>query len=158
MPARAAARRPSIEGVHLRRALLLFVIVLGLAALAASLSRSPRHTGRQTTTRAPSPAPAGGGRLAPERRAARPLTVRFQAGRRPERRAIEAGVPASIVVEVPKPGQVVIEGLGLTATAEPLTPARFDVLADRRGERDVQFQPAGSREPRRIGVLDVRGR
>ena len=47
---------PSIRVVHLRRALLLFAIVLGLAALAASISR-PRDSANEQATPGPVPPP-----------------------------------------------------------------------------------------------------
>lgn len=140
--------------MHLRRALLLFAIVLGLAALAASISRAPRESTRK------SPPPAGLPRAsapqaAPGRGRLRTVTVRFDARRSARRRTIAVGESASVVVEVPQSGQVLLEGLGLSAPAEPLTPARFDVFADRPGEHDVVFWPVGTGERRRVGVLVV---
>ena len=140
--------------MHLRRALLLFAIVLGLAAVAASISRTPQQQARRA---APPATPAGEPRAAPEPGPRPPETVRFRGSGRPESRTIRVGRAASVVVSVRDPGQVVLEGLGLSAAAEPLTPARFDVLADRPGRHDVVLEPAGTTERRKLGVLVVRG-
>jgi hypothetical protein len=61
-----------------------------------------------------------------------------------------------VAVEVDRPGLVELEGLGLSAPAEPLTPARFDVLVARPGSFPVTFVPAGRGDPARVGTLVVR--
>ncbi len=136
--------------MELRRALLLFAIVLGLAAIATSVSR-PREK-RDPPPEAP-PAPA---MAAPRSGAAEPLEIRFERASRPRTRGLEAGRPATVIVAVDEPGQVEIEGLGLSAAAEPLTPARFDVLASDEGRHPVRFTPAAMSEGSVVGALDVR--
>jgi hypothetical protein len=89
--------------VHLRRALLLFAIVLGLAAVAASVSRTSDDSGGgdsqpavpSEAEEAPSPSvssgnatPAGGER-----------ELVFEADRDQTRR-LDAGQPAIVLVEV----------------------------------------------------------
>src|SRR5215212_854628 len=49
---------PSMRAVHIRRALLLFAIVLGMGALVASLSRPPAERSRTEPREEPSPGPA----------------------------------------------------------------------------------------------------
>jgi hypothetical protein len=139
--------------VHLRRALLLFAIVLGLAAVAASVSR-PRDvsespgTVQDTVTEADQPPTASPG--AP---AALELTL-FAADPEPQR--IRAGQAATLFVEVEEPGQVAIPDLGMAAVAEPLTPARFDVLTRQTGRHPIEFQPAGADDAQvRVGTLVV---
>jgi hypothetical protein len=135
--------------VHLRRALLLFAVVLGLAALAASLSRPARRSDRPApVTTSPLP------ELAPSPAARGPARLRFAEGGKRERQALREGRSAVVTVKVREPGQVELEGLGLTAAAEPLTPARFDVLASEPGRHDVRFSPS-SGESSVIGVLKV---
>ncbi len=56
---------------------------------------------------------------------------------------------------VDEPGQVSIPLLGLTAPAEPLTPARFDVLVTAAGAYPVVFTPAQGDEEREVGTLTV---
>ena len=123
--------------------------MLGLAALVASLSRPARKSDQPapvTTSPlpelSPSPAPEG------------PVRVRFSQGGQRESETLRAGRSAIVTVKVTRPGQVELEGLGLTVAAEPLTPARFDVLASETGRHDVRFLPA-SGEPSLIGVLRV---
>jgi hypothetical protein len=50
---------------------------------------------------------------------------------------------------------VALEGLGLVAAAEPLTPARFDVLGRRPGRHRVRFTAAGGDEAATVGTLAV---
>ena len=101
--------------MHLRRALLLFAVVLGVAALLASLTggarRSDEPSEPATTSLLPelNPAPATRG---PER-------LRFSEGGKRERRKLDPGRAAVVTVEVEQPGQVELVGLGLTAPAEP---------------------------------------
>ena len=135
--------------MHLRRALLLFAIVLGLAALVAAVSRpveGPRSRERSRDL------PAAEPRRAP----ARVTHIEFAAGKRRPRRRLAAGEHAIVTVEVERPGQVEIAGLGLSSAAEPRTPARFDVLADRPGSHDVVFTPAGSDARGLRGTLAIR--
>jgi hypothetical protein len=137
--------------VHLRRALLLFVIVLGLAAVLASVS-GPRDVsddpGEETVIDAEQPPTASPG--AP---AAVELTL-FAADPQPQR--IRAGQAATLFVEVEQPGQVAIPALGMGAAAEPLTPARFDVLTRQTGRHPIEFEPAGADDAQvRVGTLVV---
>jgi hypothetical protein len=142
--------------VHLRRALLLFAIVLGLAAVAASVSR-PRSTSdplrsppptttaedKPTATPAPEGAPA-------------PIELTFSAAS-PRARGIQAGQAATVIVKVEEAGQVGIAGLGMSDEAEPLTPAHFDVLTQTTGRHPITFVPAGAEElAQRVGTLVVR--
>jgi hypothetical protein len=138
--------------VHLRRALLLFAIVLGLAAVAASVSR-PRDTNpppttetehAQTVERSESQGAAGPGSV----------DVTFVVDHARAHR-IGSGQAATVVVEVPEAGQVSIDGLGMTATAEPDTPASLDVLTSATGRYPVTFTPAGSSESLSAGTLVV---
>jgi hypothetical protein len=132
--------------MHLRRAMLLFALVLGLSAMAAAVTR-PRHVSHPRPRPAPPSVPA---RVAPP-----PVHVRFSDRGRPRRRSIEAGRRAIVTISVRRPGQVDVAGLGLTASAEPLTPARLDVLAPKRGRFSVLYTPAGELAARRLGALVV---
>jgi len=147
--------------MHLRRALLLFAIVLGTAALVASLSRpiedrrgqstTPTQTEPGPTTATPGP-PSGG-------TAELPKTVVFHASRN-ESKKLQAGEAATVEVEVSEAGSVEIPDMGLTAAAEPVTPARFDVLVTRPGRYPLLFTPAGGEqtaEPAGSLVVTSRG-
>jgi hypothetical protein len=138
--------------VHLRRALLLFAIVLGVAALAASFSRPRDDAGDQAV--APPPAPRTSPEANPGSGGAAPVELRFDASK-PRTRRVEDGVPATVFVAAEEPGLVEIPGLGLSASAEPLTPARFDVLPSGPERYEIRFTPAAGDESRRAGVLAV---
>jgi hypothetical protein len=130
--------------VHLRRALLLFAIVLGLAAVAAAVSRPREET-------KPPPAPT----VATRTPAPAPTTVTFDADRVRARR-IGADQAATVYVRVPEAGQVSIDRLRMSDTAEPDTPAEFDIFAPAAGRYPILFQPAGSSEALEAGTLVVR--
>jgi hypothetical protein len=154
--------------MHLRRALLLFAIVLGMAALVASLSRpiedrrggSTTPTGTEPETSEPGPPTAtpGGGGTAEAPAATTFATISFDAAE-PRSKTLEAGESATVEVSVDQPGSVDIPDMGLTAPADPFTPARFDVLASRPGRYRVLFTPAGGEhEPEPAGSLVVTSR
>ncbi len=134
--------------MHLRRALLLFAIVLVLAALAASIS-APRSDDASeppsglTEEAAPAPARPSAGEL------------RFSAEGKPVTRKLDAGAPARISVSVEEPGQVELEGLGRTASAVPGTPAVFELFANEPGRHAVVFESARTDERERVGTLVV---
>jgi hypothetical protein len=132
--------------VHLRRAILLFALVLGLAALAAAISPS-RNTGPPTPGWAP---PAG--RQSGDA-ATRQLV--FAVGGKRIRRAREG---AHVVVSVASEagGVATIPRLGLTASASPTAPAQFDLLAPPPGRYDVMIAASGGSEPQRVGTLVTR--
>lgn len=156
--------RPSISSVHLRRALLLFAIVLGMAALVASLSRpiddrrgqstTPTETEPETAAPGPptaAPGPGGGGT------AELPKTVSFDAAAEESKR-LQAGEAATVEVAVSEAGSVEIPDMGLTATADRFTPARFDVLVSRPGRYPLLFTPAGGESAEPAGSLVVTSR
>ena len=145
--------------MHIRRALLLFAIVLGLAAIAASVSRSPEKSGESESQPAvpseaeqpPSPSVSSGD--------AAPVSgVRelvFEADRDQTRR-LDAGQPATVLVEVDEPGLVEISDLGLNAPAEPLTPARFEIPASDPDRLEITFTAVEDDVPEPAGTLVVR--
>jgi hypothetical protein len=151
----------SIGFVHIRRALLLFAIVLGLAAIAASVSRTPEDSGdRESQPAVPSEAedvPSPSLSLSPGD-AAPVAGVRelvFEADR-DQTRQVDAGQPATVLVEVEEPGLVEIADLGLSAPAEPLTPARFEILTSTPDRLDMTFTPVEDDFPGPAGTLVVR--
>jgi len=145
--------------VHIRRALLLFAIVLGMAALVASFSRPPETrtateqseetgpgvgTGTETTPETAAPVP--------EDTPSRPIS--FDASSR-DRRRLESGRAATLEVAVDEPGSVEVPDLGLTASADEHTPARFEVFPTRAGAYAILFSPADGDESRPAGTLVV---
>ena len=138
--------------VHLRRALLLFAIVLGMAALVASLS-GPIEQRRDSTT-AQEPAEPGPTVAEPGPAAEPATTLSFDAPER-EMKRLRAGRAATVEVSVAEPGEVSIPGLGLTDAAEPETPASFDVLASSPGTHELIFMPASGAASEPAGKLVI---
>lgn len=141
--------------MELRRALLLFAIVLGLAAIAASVSR-PARDGEGDRSR-PGAAGEGGGAQAPAgAQTGTTPEFHFDAGmaERPTR-YLPGGRAATVIVAVDEPGEVELGGLGLTAPADPLTPARFELLASGPGSHPVRFRAYARARPTVVGVLAV---
>jgi hypothetical protein len=139
--------------VHVRRALLLFALVLGVAALATAVSQPSRERPAER----PQP-PAGSPTVTPNESpemGAKSAPIDFPASDRPVRRRLAVGRSATVNVEVEEPGQVELRGLGLTAYAEPLTPARFEVLSSEPVRAEVRLLPAGATSPRRLGTLVI---
>src|SRR3954469_18206619 len=135
---------PTILRLPFRRAILLFALVLGLAALAAAVSPSRVAKGPALTP------PAGG---AQTEAATRELV--FGAGGRRVRGAREG---EHVVVSVPSEagGLATIPRLGRTASAGPAAPAQFDLLAPPPGRYDVMLEVSGANEPKRVGTLVTR--
>jgi hypothetical protein len=143
--------------VHIRRALLLFAIVIGLAAMTASLSRSgDENTSDRPPPKASAPAEPQTTPSVGVPPAAEPVnTISFDATQ-DETLRLEAGQAATLEVSVDQPGQVEIPLLGLTTTGLPLTPARFEVLIAEEGRFPIEFTPAEGDEQRTVGTLVVK--
>jgi hypothetical protein len=128
------SERLTIARVHLRRALLLFALVLGLTALATAVAPSPRSSDNGAAV-APPPPEA----VPPE------TTVAFRSpvprGRIP-RRKILSTTHILVQVSADQGGQATIPALGQTAPVTASAPAGFDLLDLSPGSYDVMFQPA----------------
>lgn len=131
--------------MELRRALLLFAIVLGVAAIASSIARPPDGDDDQAATDRGGGAGTRTGPAAaePVPESPQPTTIEFEPAAKPQTRELEVGQPATVRVEVETPGEVSIPSLGLTEPAEPLTPAVFDVRVTDPGSHEITVQPAG---------------
>ena len=142
--------------MELRRALLLFAIVLGLAAVVSSLARPPVREGSDQG-RAPADQRSSPSRPTASAGPAADGTLRisFMVGRTRKTETLMAGVAATVMVAVEEPGEASISGLGLAAQAEPLTPARFDVLSTRPGRYEVRFTAVPDNRSRLLGFLQV---
>ena len=130
--------------MHLRRAILLFALVLGLAALAAAVSPTRQS---KAPTLAPTPPPPGADALT--------RNLVFGAGGPRARRARE-GEHLVVSVASEAGGVATIPRLGRTASVSPSAPAQFDLLAPPAGRYDVMVAVSGSTEPRRVGTLVTR--
>jgi hypothetical protein len=135
--------------MHLRRALLLFAVVLAASALVASLFQPTEQPARpQPPTSGSAPGPTA--QRAPAERAAS-----FDARRTPVTRRLRQGASVRLTVRVERAGLVALRGLDLEDAAEPLTPATFDVLLDTPGRYAVWFIPSAGGRPRKIGMVVV---
>ena len=135
--------------MHIRRALLLFAIVLGMAALVASFSRPPDERKAKQANEEPGPATA-----APAPADNPPRAISFDAGARDKRR-VPPGQAATLEIAVDEAGTVDVPDMGLTASADEHTPARFEVFPTRAGAYAILFRPANSNQSRRAGTLVV---
>jgi hypothetical protein len=135
--------------VHLRRALLLFALVLGMTAIAASIAPPPTENRDETSQPAPQASPPGATR---EARA----PFRHPPGRKRPVRRVEPGVPLVVTVSADETGQASIPLLGRVASLTPEDPARIDLLAPDSGSYDVQFTPVEGGEARRLGRIVVK--
>jgi hypothetical protein len=136
--------------VHLRRALLLFALVLGMTAIAASVAPPPTEEDADDRTSAPeTPEPTR-----PERGSA-PFRYPLDRGARPAVRRVEPEQPLTVTVEASEPGRATIPLLGRVASVTPNDPARFDLLTPMSGSYDVRFEPVEG-EPKRLGKIVVR--
>ena len=136
--------------MHLRRAVLLFAIVLGLTAIASSVAPPPRDVERTTT--APPPASTTAARPSGEEL----LRVEFAVPRRGPADSPPVAPGRHVIVEVTsrEPGEVTIPRLGLSSNASAGAAATFDLLAPEPGRYDVLFTAPG-RRPARVGTLVV---
>ena len=133
--------------MELRRALLLFAIVLGVAAVVAAVA----NPGSRTSERMATTPPAVPRDL--DRSRSAPATVRVDGRGAPALRMLEIGRATTVVVSVNEPGIVELEGLGLTDAAEERDPAIFDTLPTRKARYRVLFTPSGGVRARALGVL-----
>lgn len=134
--------------MHLRRALILFAVVLGMTALVASIAPAPR---KDDSAEPPPPPPAQADR---ERSAPRRIAFAAGGSRRPPEERVRRGEHVVVEVRAERPGEAALEGLGLLQPVAPRTPAVFDLLASRAGRYAVTFRPAAGR-PAPLGTLVV---
>lgn len=138
--------------MQLRRALLLFAIVLGVAAVGASLAPAPQPRDERLAER---PAESEPPRSAPAPPVTGPRELRFEVSDgEPARHELAAGRHAVMTVAAEEPGEVAIAGLGLTGYAVPGTPAVFDVIPEIAGRYEIDFTPVEGRA-RTVGLLVV---
>ncbi|MFL5781640.1 MAG: hypothetical protein ACJ760_10040 [Thermoleophilaceae bacterium] len=135
--------------MHLRRAILLMGLILLVTAIVGALVPGARDS---SPVEAPRPAPEGAG-AAP----VRTISLRYPPAAQAPRLRVDADSHVLLQVITTQPGQVIVGSLDLVASAEPHTPARFDVLAPLPGRYPVAFQPAAGGPARTLGTLTVIG-
>ncbi|MBA2504314.1 MAG: hypothetical protein H0V29_00050 [Thermoleophilaceae bacterium] len=119
--------------------------------MAAAVGTAPRDReeskSEQSETPPPPPRADGAGN-------AEPLTFDARSGK-PVERTVKPGTHVIVTVPVEESGEIRIDSLGLVDSAEPRSPAVFDILTGERGRFPIAFDPpTGSNEP--VGTLVVR--
>jgi plastocyanin len=133
-----------------RRILVLVAVLMGLTALAASLSPPPEslRQGRRTPAASPSP----GVTPAPSAAAGRTVAAHFAAAaRQPQRITAAVGDTVDLTVTGDVLDTVVIPGLAVSEPVDRYSPAQVQLYADTPGRYPVRLLDAG----RRIGVLRI---
>jgi hypothetical protein len=132
--------------VHIRRAILLFALVLGLTAVAASLAPTPRESRNQTPSKVPPPPPAPAGQ------GITVVKLRAPATAKPPEPQVKTGTHVVIAVSSSQAGQAAIPTLGRIASVGAYSPARFDLNAPAPGRYPVWFTAPGG-EAQQVGTL-----
>ena len=136
-----------------RRLLVLFAVLLGLTALATSLAPRPTGTGPGMVQRTPSPTatptpqPSEGSSRRIEQ------TISADPGKPRARVRARVGDILALTVRGDVLDGVEITELGKLEPIEPGSPARFEVLLERRGDLSVELVDA----ERLIGLVEVAG-
>jgi hypothetical protein len=136
-----------------RRLLVLFAVLLGLTALATSLAPRPTGTGPGMVQRTPSPTatptpqPSEGSSRRIEQ------TISADPGKPRARVRARVGDILALTVRGDVLDGVEIAELGKLEPIEPGSPARFEVLLERRGDLSVELVDA----ERLIGLVEVAG-
>jgi len=125
-----------------RRLLIALAVLMALTALAASVA--PHKTSLQPD--------AGGTPPAAAEPAPKPVEETLDTAAQGQRVAAKIGQSVTIVVRSQDVESVELAEYG-TETAEPDSPARFELLADAPGSYPIELVESG----RRIGVLEIRG-
>jgi len=126
-----------------RRFLLLVAVLMGLTAVAASFApRDPVERDRRSES-TPSPAPSG---------TSTPGTVEKELAIEDgeSKISVDEGDVVELTVSGPERESVML--LGRIEAIDPVSPARFSILADEPGQHAIELVESG----RRIGTLVVR--
>ncbi|MEA2282550.1 MAG: hypothetical protein QOK21_3157 [Solirubrobacteraceae bacterium] len=134
-----------------RRILVLVAVLMGLTALAASLTPPPQSLRRGAQPPGPAATPGAAGRApAP---AARIVTARLSAGGRPRRISARTGDTVILDITAGTPDTVVIDDLAVSEPVDPQSPAQVELYADTAGRFPIALLDSG----RRIGTLQITG-
>jgi hypothetical protein len=136
-----------------RRMLILVAVLMGLTALAASVSPPPDRT-RPAVSPAGTPAPATAVEPAAEPPSARTVMRRLRAGPGARGTRVRARVGDLVVLDVTGDvvDTVVIGDLPAVEPIDPDAPAHIELYAEAPGAFPIRLLEAA----RQIGVLDIR--
>jgi hypothetical protein len=124
-----------------RRLLLALAVLLALTVVTAALA--PRETSPQDDAATAPSTPAGPAR--------EPVEETLDAEASGQKVLARVGQSVTIVVEADELDSVSLAEVG-TKTAEPDSPARFELLAEVPGSYEIDLLESG----RQIGVLEIR--
>jgi hypothetical protein len=132
-----------------RRILVLVAVLMGLTALAASLTPPPESLRRGSPAPGVTPTPEATEPVPTP--AARTVTARLSADGRP--RQIDASTGDTVMLDVSgaQPDTVVIDDLAVSEPVDPDSPAHVELYADTPGRFPIVLLDSG----RRIGALRI---
>jgi hypothetical protein len=133
--------------------LILMLAVLGVSTLAAALlAPPPEREQEETTTEEPAPS----GEL---RDAGRLIETHMSvSARRPDTVRVRPGDQLSLTVRSRTGGQIEVPAFGLVEDVGRADPARFDLLAERKGVFEVRLVGSGRVIGRiAVGRMDANG-
>ena len=125
-----------------RRLVVVMLVLLAISVVAAALLPGPKSSGPAVLPRQPTTLPKP--KLAPPPPSGPLLGARMRVSSKASRVRIERGDELRLSVAAPGGDDIEIPGFGLTATATPFAPARFDLLADRTGTFAVRAVSSAS--------------
>jgi hypothetical protein len=138
----------------LRRALFLFLSVMLISAMTASLVRRPAVVPPASTDATESETETEPEQAGP-RSDTGPRTIELDAGGRERRVRLAPGTHVVLKVESPRPGEIAIPALGQSRSVTPRAPVSFDLLLRRKGRFEVTFSAPARRRGRPVGTLVV---
>jgi hypothetical protein len=124
-----------------RRFLILVAVLMGMAALAASVAPRQPATERERREASPTPAPAGSPTL---------VTIEKELTTSEADVTVNEGDLVELTISGPERDSVML--LDRMRTIDPESPARFSLLAGEPGEYPIELVEAG----RQIGTLVIR--
>jgi hypothetical protein len=128
-----------------RRLLIIMLVLLGMSTLAAALAPvNPDSEDTSTTTRTDR---TERGERTDGQLVERTIDVR---AKRPKTIRVPLGDQVSLRVRSKRFGRVEIRGLGLFEDVAPLSPARFNVLAEEEGRHEIRLLG----QKRELGALE----
>jgi hypothetical protein len=134
-----------------RRILVLVAVLMGLTALAASLTPAPQPLrrgaqppGAAATPQAAQTAPTPGTRT---------VTARLSADGRPRRISARTGDTVTLDISAGAPDTVIIDDLAVSEPVDRDSPAHVEIYADTAGRFPIVLLDSG----RRIGALEITG-
>jgi hypothetical protein len=126
-----------------RRFLLIVAVLMGLTAVAASFAPRDAVERDRRSESTPSPAPSGGSTVTTVQK-----ELAIEDGE--SKISVDQGDLVELTVSGPERESVML--LDRIEAIDPVSPARFSILADRPGQHPIELVESG----RRVGTLVIR--